>query len=202
MAPKKKSTKHKLQQHPVARYVRDLYSRSAGISLAEAILFAAAGIFMLFRPMAILTFMTYVIGAGLVLFGLWRAIAGFVSGRGTGAVLDLLFGLFNIVLGILFCIYPTGSIISLAYIFVILFFFKALRALVFAMNMARARFGHYVFNLILAIVLIGIAVALFFFPVATLVAVVYYLAIALILYAISDVYMFVEFIRLKHMVGE
>ena len=188
---------------PVAAYVRRLYDRGAPLLLAEALLFGVVAIYMFFRPMTILTFMTYVIGAGLVLFGLWRAISGFVASRSVGGgAMDVLFGLVNIVLGVLFCIYPTGSLISLAYIFVILFFFKALRALVFAINMARARFGHYVFNLIMAILLILLACVLFFFPMATAVAVVYYLAIALLLYASADLYMFVELHRLKKAVGE
>ena len=187
----------------IAAYVRHLYDRSAPLLIAEALLFGAAAIYMFFRPMVILTFMTYVIGVGLIIFGLWRAIAGFVAARSVGGgILDVLFGLVNIILGLLFCIYPVGSVVSLAYIFVILFFFNAFRVLVFAINMVRAQFGHYIFNLIMAILLVAVACVLFFFPIATAVAVVYYLAIALLLYAAADIYMFVELARLKRAVGE
>ena len=193
------SRSRRAKTNPMAAAVQRLYDKSAPLLICEALLFGAAAVLMFFRPMAILTVITYVIGIALVLFGLYRTISGFVVSHNIGGGwLDVIFGLLNIVLGVLFCIYPVGSIVSLAYIFVILFLFKALRALVFAVNMARARFGHYVFNLIMAILLVVVAVALFFFPVATVVALMYYLGVILLLYAISDIYMFFELRRLKH----
>lgn len=181
----------------MALHVNGLYERSAPLLIANALLFGAVAAYMFWRPMTVLTFLTYVVGAGLVLFGLWRAIAGFVSTRGNGAILDVLFGLLNVILGVLFCIYPTDSIIGLSYIFVILFFFNALRALVFAVNMARVRFGFWRFNLVLALIMTLVAGALFVWPLATVVAIVYYMAAALAIYAVVDVYMFVELMRLR-----
>lgn len=201
---KTKTTRsRRANSNAMAAAVGRLYDKSAPLLICEALLFGAAAVLMFFKPIAILTVITYVIGIALVLFGLYRTVSGFVSSHSIGeGWLDVMFGLLNIVLGVLFCIYPVGSIVSLAYIFVILFLFKALRALVFAINMARAKFGHYIFNLILAIVLVVLAIALFFFPVATVVAVMYYLAITLLLYAASDVYMFIELMRLKRLVDK
>lgn len=193
-------TQRGAKANPVACYVRHLYGRSAPILIFEALLFTATALFMFFRPVATLAFITYLVGVGLILFGLWRTVAGFTATREAGGLIDVLFGLMSVILGVLFCVYPVGSVISLSYVFVILFFFNALRVLVFAINMARARFGHYVFNLILAILLVAVACVLFLFPIVTAVAVVYYLAIALLVYAVSDIYMFVEFTRLKRAV--
>ena len=202
MAPVKKVKQLRILDGAIAAQIRRIYANSAPILIGQAILFAAIGVFMFARPMAVLTMLTFIIGAGLVVIGLWRACAGFVSTRGMAAVLDVLFGLLNIILGVLFCIYPTDSIVGISYIFIILFFFNALRVLVFAINMARAQFGHYVFNLVLAVVLTFIAGALVFFPMATAVAIVYYMAIALILYAATDIYMFVELFRLKRLADD
>ena len=153
---------------------------------------------MLWKPVGLLTITTLVFGGALVLFGLYRTIAGLIASREYGGGWqDVLFGLINVVVGVLFCAYPMGSIVGLSYVFIILFMFKAVRALLFAINMARARFGHWIFNLIMSVILLGMAVILMFFPVAGAVAMVIYLAVMLILYAFADIYMFFELRRLK-----
>lgn len=183
--------------------VRRLYNQSAPLLICEAILFAVAAILMIFKPVVILTALTFIMGIALVLFGLYRTIAGFiVSHDFGGGWFDVMFGLVNVVLGVLFCIYPVGSIISLVYIFVLLFLFKSLRALIFSMNMIRAKFGHYWFDLIVSLLLIALAVFLLFYPVAGAVVMVYYLAIGLLLYAAADVYMYIELLRLKRLIKD
>lgn len=197
----KKLETHRGETSRVKSAIKRLYNKSAPLLLCEAILFGAVAIFMVIKPVAFLTLLTVVIGVALILFGLYRTIAGFVASRGIGGGwFDVLFGLVNVVLGFLFCIYPVGSMISLTYVFVVLFFFKAIRVLIFAINMVRAKFGHYWFDLIMALLLLGLAILLMFFPMAVAVAGAYYLAIALLLYAAADIYMYVELVRLKKLV--
>lgn len=200
---KKTTKKSRKENQSIAAAVRRLYDKSAPLLVCESLLFVVAGVFLLIKPVAILTALTFIIGIGLVLFGLYRTISGFVTSHNIGGGwFDVLFGLVNIVLGVLFCVYPVNSLISVVYIFVILFLFKALRALIFAINMVRARFGHYIFNLIMTIILVALAVTLLFFPLAGAIAMVYYMAITLFLYAIADIYMFIELMRLKRIVDK
>lgn len=195
--------KSRKENESIVSMVRRLYAKSAPLLVCESLLFIVAGVFLLIKPVAFLAALTFIIGIGLVLFGLYRTISGFVTSHNIGGGwFDVLFGLLNIVLGVLFCVYPVNSLISVVYIFVILFLFKALRALVFAINMARAKFGHYIFNLIMTILLVVLAVALLFFPMAGAIAMVYYMAITLFLYAVADIYMFIELMRLKRMVDK
>ena len=192
---------HRIASDPVAHGVQRLYDRSAPLLLAEALLLFCSGVIMLWRPVELLTILTLVLGVALILFGLYRTITGFVASRGYGGGwLDVLFGLINVGVGVLFCAYPLGSMISLVYVFVILFLFKALRTLVFAINMARVRFGHWVFNLVMSVILVGLAILLLFYPTAGAVALVVYLAITLLMYAFADIYMFFELRRLKRAV--
>ena len=185
----------------IAESIKKLYNKSAPLLVCEALLFGVVAVLMFIKPVAFLAILTFIIGGALVLFGLYRTIAGFITTRDFGAGwFDVLFGLLNVIIGVLFCIYPIGSMVSLTYIFVILFMFKALRALIFAINMARARFGHYWFDLIMSIILIIFSIILLVYPLAGAVAVVYYLAITLLLYAAADVYMYVELVRLKKLV--
>ncbi len=204
--PKKGQKKYKSQRDgadAVAFGVQRLYDKSAPLLIAEALLFGAVGVLMLVRPIGFLTAITFIVGVGLVLFGLYRTIAGFVASRGYGGGwLDVVFGIGSVVIGILFCVYPVGSIISLVYVFVLLFLFNAIRVLVFAVNMVRARFGHYVFNLIMAIILVGLAILLLVWPMAGAVAMVVWLAITLLMYAVTDIYMYVELRRLKKVVAD
>ncbi len=184
--------------NPIAAAVERIYDKSAPLLIGEALLFIGAAVLLFIWPVAILTLLTFIIGGALILFGLYRTIAGFVTSHNVGGGwVDVIFGLINILLGVLFCIYPIGSIIGVTYIFVFLFAFKALRALFFAINMVRARFGHYWFDLIMALVLCALAVALLVWPMAGAIAMVYYLAIAMILYAFADIYMFIELMRLR-----
>ena len=189
--------------NPSAASVKRLYNKSAPLLICEALLFGIAAILMVVKPVAILTALTLVIGIALVLFGLYRTIAGFVVSRDVGGGwVDVLFGLVNIVLGVLFCIYPVGSIISLIYIFIVLFLFKSLRALIFSVNMIRAKFGHYWFDLIMSVILIALAIFLMVYPMAGAVVMVYYLAAVLLLYAAADVYMYIEILRLKKLTND
>ena len=195
---KKTEKQKRVADSSVVRGVQRLYDRAAPMLVCEALLFIVMGGLMLWKPVGLLTIMTLVFGGALVLFGLYRTIAGLIASREYGGGWqDVLFGLINVVVGVLFCAYPMGSIVGLSYVFIILFMFKAVRALLFAINMARARFGHWIFNLIMSVILLGMAVILMFFPVAGAVAMVIYLAVMLILYAFADIYMFFELRRLK-----
>lgn len=209
--PKAKKTKSDVKNSrarrsrvkPVAASVKRLYNKSAPLLICEALLFGVAAILMVIKPVAILTALTLVIGVALVLFGLYRTIAGFVVSRDMGGGwFDVVFGLLTVVLGVLFCIYPVGSVAALVYIFVILFALRAILSLIFSINMIRARFGNYWFDLIMSIILIALAVFLLFYPMAGAVVMVYYLAITLLLYAAADVYMYIEILKLKRLVND
>ena len=190
-------------RNPIAASVKRLYNKSAPLLICEALLFGVAAILMVIKPVAILTALTLVIGVALVLFGLYRTIAGFVVSRDMGGGwFDVVFGLLTVVLGVLFCIYPVGSVAALVYIFVILFALRAILSLIFSINMIRARFGNYWFDLIMSIILIALAVFLLVYPMAGAVVMVYYLAITLLLYAAADVYMYIEILKLKRLVND
>ena len=185
----------------VAWAVDRLYSKSAPLLIGEALLFGVVALLMVFKPLAILATLTVVIGVCLILFGLYRTVVGFAYGRGAGGGwVDVIFGLVNIILGVLFCAYPMGSMMGLVWVFVILFMIRALQILIFAINMMRARAGHYMFDLIVGFVLVGLAILLLFYPMAGAVAVVYYLAVTLLMYAAADVYAYVELMKLRRAV--
>lgn len=189
----------KYHQDYIADVVRRIYDKSAPMLLTEGLLFASIGIAMLVRPMGVLTVITYILGGALMLFGMYRTIAGFVASHDYGGGwLDVIFGLVNILLGMLFLMYPSGSIVGLMYIFILLFLAKAISVLIFAINMIRVRFGHYVFNLTMAIILVGIATFLLFNPLAGAIAIIITLALMLLLYSVTDLYMFIQVRKLKH----
>ena len=187
----------------IAASTEKLYSKSAPLLIGEALLLGVIALFMAFKPLVVLGTLIFVLGCGLILFGLYRTIAGFVVARPYGGGwVDVVFGLVNVVLGILFLVYPSGSIMALLYIFLVLFLFKSLQALVFAINMMRARVGHWGLDLIVALGLCVLAVALLFWPMAGAVAIVYWLAITMLCYAAADIYMFIELRHLKKLVED
>lgn len=200
-APRRTVAENRRRIDPMVTYIQNLYNSSAPLLICEGVLLGIAAILMVFRPIAMLTMMTFVVGIALILFGLFRTVAGLTVSRGAGGGwLDVIFGLINVVLGVLFCAFPTGSFIGVVYIFIALFLFKAVKALVFAINMARARVGHYVMDIIFAVVLILLAIALLFFPMVGAITLVYFMALTLLLYAAADIYMFIELLHLKRRV--
>lgn len=200
-APRRTVAENRRRIDPMVTYIQNLYNSSAPLLICEGILLGIAAVLMVFRPIAMLTMMTFVVGIALILFGLFRTVAGLTVSRGAGGGwLDVIFGLINVVLGVLFCAFPTGSFIGVVYIFIALFLFKAVKALVFAINMARARVGHYVMDIIFAVVLILLAIALLFFPMVGAITLIYFMALTLLLYAAADIYMFIELLHLKRRV--
>lgn len=179
--------------------VQRLYDKSAPMLLMEAVLFAVFGMFMLIKPVGFLSVITMVFAGALLLIGFYRVVSGLVASHEYGGGwLDVLFGLLNIIISVLFFAYPIGSIIGMMYLFILLFIVHAVNSLIFAINMTRARFGHYVFNLILSIALLVVAISLLFFPLAGAVIGVMIMAILLLVYAVADLYMFIEVHRLKN----
>ncbi len=200
---KKQSVNARGTDNYLAHSVQRLYNKSAPMLLLESILFIVVGILMLINPLGILSAITFVLGCVLILIGFYRTVSGFVvSHEYGGGWFDVLSGLVNVIIGVLFLVYPLGSVISLVYVFVFLFIFKALRALVFAISMAMARFGHYIFNLIMALAFVALSVMLLFYPVVGVATVVVYIAIMLLMYAFANLYMFFELRRLKAHVSD
>ena len=189
-------------RNPMYSYIQNLYNRSAPLLICEAALLSLAAVFMIIRPVAMLGMLTFIVGVGLILFGLYRTVAGFMMSRAPGGGwIDVIFGLINIVLGVLFCAFPNGSALGMVYVFIALLLFKAVKALIFAINMTRARAGHYALDMTVAVVLFLLAVGLMFFPVVGEIALIYTVAVVLLMYAASDIYMFIELVHLKNMVA-
>lgn len=194
---------HSANYNPVAASVKRLYNKSAPLLICEALLFGAAACFMLFKPIVTLTMIMLIVGVALVLFGLYRTIAGFVVPRSAGGGwFDVVFGLLTVVLGVLFCVHPTNSVEVAIFTFAILFALRALLALVFSINMIRAKFSFYWFDLIVAVLLLGLSVLMFVYPWLGGTILSAYLAATLLLYAAADVYMYVEILRLKKAVTD
>ncbi|MBO4683274.1 MAG: DUF308 domain-containing protein [Alphaproteobacteria bacterium] len=178
--------------------VNKIYRNAAPLLVGEACLYGVIGVLMLVRPITMLSALTFAIGAGLIVFGLYRVGMVFVSNIGASVgFFDVFVGLMTLVLGLIFCIFPSGAATGIIYVFLILFLLNALRVLAFSVNMARAGFGHYYFDMWMAIVMLCLVVALLFVPNLVGGALVWLLGLYLLIYAVLDVYMLVKLLRLR-----
>lgn len=185
-----------------ALLVNRIYKNTAPLLIGEAILFIVVAILMMVKPVEIMTAVTFVVGAVLILFGLYRVSMVFASNMGFGiGSFDMFFGLVTLILGIVFCAYPRGATIGMVYVFVVLFLMNALRLLFFSINMARLGFGQYKIDLVGAVVMILLSVVLLFLPNLAIGVLIWFLAVYLLLYAVADVYMFVKLLRLRIKLG-
>ena len=177
---------------------RRLYTKSTNFLIGEAVVFALVGLMLLFSPVRFLNGIMMVLGGALVIFGAFRMLSGIKATREYGGGrMDILFGIMNMVIGALFFAYPTGAVVGIMYIFILLFLVNAIRTFVFAINMVRMRFGHYVFNLFVAILTLVLAIALLFYPLAGAVVAVMMIGVMLLIYSCVDLYMFMQLRQLK-----
>ena len=183
------------------RLSKRVYQHTAPLLVGEAALFIIMAILMMVKPVEILSAVTFVVGAVLVLFGLYRTSMVFVSSQGfTAGTFDVIFGLVTFVLGVAFCIYPYGATVGVVYIFVVMFLINALRMLFFALNVARAHIGHHVADIVISVLMILLSLVLLFVPNLAIGVLVWFLAIYLLLYAAADIYMFMRLRQMKRMI--
>ncbi len=185
----------------LTRLANQVYRNTAPLLLGESLLFVAVAILLLIRPVEMLSAITFVVGLGLVLFGLYRVSMVFVSNQGfTAGTFDVFFGLVTFVLGVVFCVYPHGATVGMIYIFVVLFMLNALRMLFFSINMARVGFRHSRADIVVSIVFLILSALLLFMPNLAIGVLVWFLAAYMLLYAAADVYMFIKLLRLRRTV--
>jgi len=183
------------------RLAKRVYRHTAPLLLGEAILFIIVALLMMINPVEILSIVTFIVGAVLVIFGLYRTSMVFVSTQGlTAGTFDVFFGLVTFVLGVIFCIYPYGATVGVIYIFVVMFLMNALRLLFFAVNVARARIGHHIADVAVSVGLVVLALSLLFMPNLAIGVLVWFLAVYLLCYAAADIYMFVRLVQMKRMI--
>ncbi len=183
------------------RLAKRVYRHTAPLLLGEAILFTIVALLMMIKPVEFLSAITFVVGAMLVVFGLYRVSMVFVSTQGfTAGTFDVFFGLVTFILGVVFCIYPYGATVGVIYIFIVMFLMNALRLLFFAVNVARARIGHHIADIVVSGVLVILALSLLFMPNLAIGVLVWFLAIYLLLYAGADIYMFMRLRQIKRMI--
>ena len=185
------------------RLAKRVYRHTAPLLLGEAILFIAVALLMMIKPVEILSAVTFVVGAVLVLFGLYRVSMVFVSTQGlTAGTFDVFFGLVTFVLGVVFCIYPYGATVGVIYIFIVMFLMNALRLMFFAVNVARARIGNHIPDILVSVGLVILALSLLFMPNLAIGVLVWFLAIYLLLYAGADIYMFMRLMQMKRAIRD
>lgn len=192
-------TKKKITQKEQSKnLINGVFKNVLPLLFVEALVFSATAIMMIFNPSGMLTAATFIVGAFLVVFGLYRIGLSFVdSEKKSSSSVDSFLGILSVVLGIVFCIFPHGVAMGVVYIFVVLFLLNALRLLFFSYNLARIKYGHYVFDLVFSGTLVLVAAALLLAPNLAGGILVLLLAIYLLMYAAADVYMFVKLVHLK-----
>ena len=189
------------RRQKVGEVIKKIYRNTAPLLVGEAILFVIAGVLMLMRPVEFLSVLTFVIGAALVVFGLYRVSMVFVSNLGLSiGTYDVFFGLVTLILGVVFCVYPHDAAVGLIYVFGVLFLLNALRMLFFAINMLRIGFGYYRVDLIAAVVMVVLSALLLIFPTIVGGFLVVCLAVFLLFYAAMDIYMFLKLLNLHHQI--
>ena len=93
----------------------------------------------------------------------------------------------DIIIGVLFlCSYDIGEL-TITYLFVIWFFVDSLVGIVFSGHLRSISTGYFIFNLILNIISLGVAVLLIFNPIIAALSLVWLVAFWLVIFGINEV---------------
>ena len=179
--------------------LKKVYSKNVPLLAFEAVFFIFAAVLIFLMPLQVMATLTILFGIILALFGLYQILGGFFAKEkeGSGKVINIFFGIVNLVLGLVFFLQPVGSMIALVYIFAILFLIKALRTFVIALEMSRAKVGPYGLEIAISIFMAALAVLVLFYPALGAKMAMYFIGATLILYALADTHMYVELTKIK-----
>lgn len=191
MPEKKKTTE--------VKSLKKLAAQNAPLLLLEAALFTFAAILIFMRPIQTLALLTLMFGIVLLVFGLYQLLFGFFGKENAPheKTLSLVFGVINIVLGLIFFLQPVSSMVALVYLFAILFLVKAIRTIVIAVDMMRSKSGHYAIDIVVALIMATIAVLALLFPAFGALTAMYFIGVTLALYAAADIYLYMELVQVK-----
>ncbi len=194
-----KTIKPAQEAGPIRSAIKRMYDKTAPLLLLESILFIIAAVIVFIQPIQILTVLTLMFGIVLALFGLYQTFAGiFDSGRDASVrSMNIVFGIVNVILGVVFFMQPAGSLFAIIYIFAALFLFKGIKALILSVQLWKAKFGHYVISTMLSLAMIALAVAMLFIPAIGAITAMYYIGAILLFYGLSDMYIYSELRKLK-----
>lgn len=198
--PVKPTRVKKESTHPTSAAIKKLYTKSAPMLMFEALLFIVAAVIIFIKPVSILATVTVLFGIVLAFLGLYQLFVGLFGGETdmSGKTWNIILGLAKLILGVIFFFQPAGSMITVIYIFAILFLIKAISTFVFAIRMLRAKFGS-ILDLLTSIIMIALGILVLFFPTFGVVTTMYFVAITLIFYAIADLVMYSKLLKLKKM---
>lgn len=184
--------------------VNRLYTKSAPLLVFEAILFGFAAILIFVKPIAIMATLTMLLGIGVGLFGIYQLFVGLFGGERdmAGKTMNIVLGIVGIIVGIVFLAQPQGSMIAVVYIFAIMFMVRAISSLILSIRLWRAKFGNYMLDIVMSLLMIALAILVMFFPGFGMVTAMYFLAATLLLYAIADISMYSKLLKLKRAVNE
>ncbi|MBN1324983.1 MAG: DUF308 domain-containing protein [Alphaproteobacteria bacterium] len=173
------------------------YNKTSSFLLIEAILFGFAALFIFIKPVQILTSLTFIFGMILTFFGLYQTITGINEKKASGKNMHLVFGIINLILGLIFFIAPSGAMITIVYVLAIMFFVKAIKSLILSIKLYKAKAGNYKFEVIMSSIMVFLSSFVLFFPRFGIVTFMYYIGIMLTLYAIADIRMYKNLSNLK-----
>jgi uncharacterized membrane protein HdeD (DUF308 family) len=173
------------------------YNKTSSFLLIEAILFGFAALFIFIKPVQILTSLTFIFGMILTFFGLYQTITGINEKKASGKNMHLVFGIINLMLGLIFFIAPSGAMITIVYMLAIMFFVKAIKSLILSIKLYKAKAGNYKFEVIMSSIMVFLSSFVLFFPRFGIVTFMYYIGIMLTLYAIADIRMYKNLSNLK-----
>lgn len=191
----------KNNQSPMAaakKEAKTWLSGQGAILLIEGFLLLAVSVFMFMKPVSSMTILVSTFGIVMTAFGLYLIIKTILNKNVIfGITVNILLGVSNLIFGIFLLMNPTLSFTALVFIAALAFIVRSIYLLVVSIKLSSVDSKGGIYGIILAIMSLVLSLFIMFYPMDGAIAVLYYLAICLIFYAITNFVLFFKILGVQ-----
>lgn len=167
--------------------LKKLISKHTNIFIIEGMLFFLLAIMMMVRPTQTLYFIVATLGIVITVFGVFYLVRTLTNKNyDSTSVMDVIFSVINIILGVILIIYPQISFSVFITFLAIIFLVRGIYFLLMSVDLLKYDTIIGITGIIVSLLSLLLFGFVIFYPIAAAYAATYYIAICLIVYAITD----------------
>lgn len=168
-------------------FFKKMISKHSNILIAEGILFMLLAVLMIANPTKTLFIIIAMLGVIVTVFGVYYLVRTLVNKNSVlSAVLDIIFSLINILLGIVLIVYPQLSFSVFITFLAIVFLVRGIYFFVMSIDLFRYDTSSGIIGIVVSLLSILLFAFVIFYPIAAAYAATFYIAISLIVYGLTN----------------
>lgn len=175
------------QRSGAVQFLKKMISKHSNILIIEGILFLLLSILMIAHPTQTMFVIIAALGVIVTVFGVYYLVRTLIQkNNDRSTVLDIIFSMINILLGIVLIVFPQLSFSVFITFLAIVFLVRGIYFFVMSIDLFRYDTSSGVIGIVVSLLSILLFAFVVFYPIAAAYAATFYIAISLIVYALTD----------------